>query len=105
MNNKLKYLAAAVAMPVFLIACDTDVEHAVPAVDAPVPVYTFPEAGAAKVKTGELTIKIAYDKHVFFATDDLDKITLAGGEITGAEVYGIRYYLKKQCLEHVLFVN
>ena len=88
MNNKLKYGAVLALASFSFAACDTDVEHEVPAVEAPAVVYTFPGAGNTGVRTGELTIKIAYDKHVFFATKDLDKLTLEGGEIIGAEVYG-----------------
>ncbi|WP_418698657.1 glycosyl hydrolase [Bacteroides sp.] len=69
-------------------ACDTDVEHDIPAVDAPVLVSTTPEVGASKVKRGEITIEVKYDKNIFFATKDLDKITFTGGELISADVLG-----------------
>jgi mannan endo-1,4-beta-mannosidase len=69
-------------------ACDTDVKHDIPAVDAPVLVSTTPEVGASKVKRGEITIEVKYDKNVFFATKDLDKITFTGGELISADVLG-----------------
>lgn len=59
-------------------SCDTDVDHDIPAVDTPVLVSTTPESGAAKVKTGEITIEVKYDKNIFFATDNLSEIKFTG---------------------------
>ena len=59
-----------------------------PAVDAPVLVSTTPESGAAKVKTGEITIEVKYDKNIFFATDNLSEIKFTGGELISADVLG-----------------
>lgn len=74
---------------VFIFAsCDTDVDHDIPAVDAPVLVSTTPESGAAKVKTGEITIEVKYDKNIFFATDNLSEIQFTGGELISADVLG-----------------
>ena len=58
------------------------------AVDAPVLVSTTPESGAAKVKTGEITIEVKYDKNIFFATDNLSEIKFTGGELISADVLG-----------------
>lgn len=69
-------------------SCDTDVNHDIPAVDAPVLVSVTPESGAAKVKTGEITIEVKYDKNIFFATDKLSKIQFTGGELVSADVLG-----------------
>ncbi|MDY6191796.1 MAG: glycosyl hydrolase [Bacteroides uniformis] len=69
-------------------SCDTDVDHDIPAVDAPVLVSTTPESGAAKVKTGEITIEVKYDKNIFFATDNLSEIQFTGGELISADVLG-----------------
>ena len=69
-------------------ACDTDVEHELAAVDAPLLVTSTPASGALKVKAGHVTITLTYDKNVFFATKDLDKLTLTGGKIVSADVYG-----------------
>ena len=69
-------------------SCDTDVDHDIPAVDAPVLVSTTPESGAAKVKTGEITIEVKYDKNIFFATDNLSEIKFTGGELISADVLG-----------------
>ncbi len=56
--------------------------------DAPVLVSTTPESGAAKVKTGEITIEVKYDKNIFFATDNLSEIKFTGGELISADVLG-----------------
>lgn len=78
----------ALAAPVALIACNTDVEHDVPAVDAPVLVYASLAEGAS-VKAGDFTLKIAYDKNVFFSTADTTQITVTNdGHIRNGIVYG-----------------
>lgn len=76
------------AMVFTFASCDTDVDHDIPAVDAPVLVSTTPESGAAKVKTGEITIEVKYDKNIFFATDNLGEIQFTGGELISADVLG-----------------
>ena len=82
---KCAFLLAAILS---FTACDTDVEHDIPEVGAPVLVSTTPEANAAKVKRGEITIEVKYDKNVFFATKDLEKISFTGGTLISADVYG-----------------
>lgn len=76
------------AMVFTFASCNTDVDHDIPAVDAPVLVSTTPESGAAKVKTGEITIEVKYDKNIFFATDNLSEIKFTGGELISADVLG-----------------
>lgn len=76
------------AMVFTFASCDTDVDHDIPAVDAPVLVSTTPESGAAKVKTGEITIEVKYDKNIFFATDNMSEIKFTGGELISADVLG-----------------
>lgn len=76
------------AMVFIFASCVTDVDHDIPAVDAPVLVSTTPESGAAKVKTGEITIEVKYDKNIFFATDNLSEIQFTGGELISADVLG-----------------
>ena len=76
------------AMVFIFASCDTDVDHDIRAVDAPVLVSTTPESGAAKVKTGEITIEVKYDKNIFFATDNLSEIQFTGGELISADVLG-----------------
>lgn len=86
-TNIMKWMWA-LAAPVALIACNTDVEHDVPAVDAPVLVYASLAEGAS-VKAGDFTLKIAYDKNVFFSTADTTQITVTNdGHIRNGIVYG-----------------
>lgn len=86
--NKQWMFALAVAGVFTLAACDTDIEHDIPEVEAPVLVATTPAADASSVKRGEITIEVEYDKNVFFATKDLEKISFTGGTLLSAEVIG-----------------
>ena len=83
----IKWMLSLIAAFTFA-SCDTDVDRDIPAVDAPVLVSTTPESGAAKVKTGEITIEVKYDKNIFFATDNLSEIKFTGGELISADVLG-----------------
>ena len=83
----IKWMLSLIAAFTFA-SCDTDVDHDIPAVDTPVLVSTTPESGAAKVKTGEITIEVKYDKNIFFATDNLSEIKFTGGELISADVLG-----------------
>ena len=83
----IKWMLSLIAAFTFA-SCDTDVDHYIPAVDTPVLVSTTPERGAAKVKTGEITIEVKYDKNIFFATDNLSEIKFTGGELISADVLG-----------------
>lgn len=83
----IKWMLSLIAAFTFA-SCDTDVDHDIPAVDAPVLVSTTPESGAAKVKTGEITIEVKYDKNIFFAIDNLSEIKFTGGELISADVLG-----------------
>lgn len=83
----IKWMLSLIAAFTFA-SCDTNVDHDIPAVDAPVLVSTTPESGAAKVKTGEITIEVKYDKNIFFATDNLSEIKFTGGELISADVLG-----------------
>ncbi len=82
-------LVAALA----LASCDTDVDHDIPAVEAPALVSTTPEDGSANVKTGEITIEVEYDKNISFATDRLSEIQFDGGELVSADVIGTSHVL------------
>lgn len=94
----IKWMLSLIAAFTFA-SCDTDVDHDIPAVDAPVLVSTTPESGAAKVKTGEITIEVKYDKNIFFATDNLSEIKFTGGELISADVLGASNILtvKSEC--------
>lgn len=83
----IKWMLSLIAAFTFA-SCDTDVDHDIPAVDTPVLVSTTPESGATKVKTGEITIEVKYDKNIFFATDNLSEIKFTGGELISADVLG-----------------
>lgn len=83
----IKWMLSLIAAFTFA-SCDTDVDHDIPAVDTPVLVSTTPESGAAKVKTGEITIEVKYDKNIFFATDNLSEIKFTDGELISADVLG-----------------
>ena len=83
----IKWMLSLIAAFTFA-SCDTDVDHDIPAVDAPVLVSTTPESGAAKVKTGEITIEVKYDKNIFLAPDNLSEIKFTGGELISADVLG-----------------
>ena len=86
-TNIMKWMCL-LAAPVALIACNTEVEHDVPAVDAPVLVYSSLADGAS-VKAGDFTLKIAYDKTVFFSTADKTQITMTNdGHIRNGIVDG-----------------
>ena len=83
----IKWMLSLIAAFTFA-SCDTDVDHDIPMQDTPVLVSTTPESGAAKVKTGEITIEVKYDKNIFFATDNLSEIKFTGGELISADVLG-----------------
>ena len=86
--NKI-WAALFVATAFGFVSCtDTDAQYTIPEVEAPVLVSTTPEANAAKVKRGEITIEVKYDKNVFFATEDLKQISFTGGTLISADVYG-----------------
>ena len=86
--NIRKMFVSTLVLAFAFTACDTDVEHDIPSVDAPALVSITPEIGNAKIKTGEITIELRYDKNIFFATDDLGKILFTGGELLSADVLG-----------------
>ena len=61
--NKFKaifVLATALAFG----ACNNDLEIKIPSVEAPLVVSTTPTIGDAKVKSGETTIRVVYDKYI-----------------------------------------
>ena len=52
-------------------------------------VSTTPSVGDSKGKAGETTIQVVYDKNIFFASKDADKLILTGGELISADVIGV----------------
>lgn len=87
-SNICKWTLVLAAATFGWTACDTDVEHNIPEVDAPVLVSTTPTSGASTVKKGDITIEVAYDKNIFFATKNLSQLTFTGGQLLSADVYG-----------------
>lgn len=69
-------------------ACDDKVEHTIPHVDAPVLVSTTPENNFSKVRPGDITISVTYDKNVFFASSSVDQLIFTGGSLLSADVIG-----------------
>lgn len=87
-NHILSALAMA-AVTFGVTACaDTDAQYSIPDVEAPQFVASTPVAGANNVKRGVVTVTVKYDKRVFFASQDKDKIVVDGGTLTNAIVYG-----------------
>lgn len=87
-NHILSALAMA-AVTFGVTACaDTDAQYSIPDVEAPQFVASTPVAGANNVKRGDVTVTVKYDKRVFFASQDKDKIVVDGGTLTNAIVNG-----------------
>ena len=87
-NHILSALAMA-AVTFGVTACAaTDAHYSIPDVEAPQFVASTPVAGANNVKRGDVTVTVKYDKRVFFASQDKDKIVVDGGTLTNAIVYG-----------------
>ena len=74
--KKLHILYAFAAAAFLLTACDTDVEHDIAQVDAPVFVSATPETGST-VKTGNVTVTLQYDKNIYFASEDASQISIS----------------------------
>lgn len=79
-------LASLVALT--MMACeDTDAQYTIPSVDAPSLVKASPDQ-AAVLKPGMQTLKLTFDKRVFFASANASKVTLNGTAVTSADVIG-----------------
>lgn len=78
----------ALAVPFMLTACDDEIEVNISEVAAPALVSTTPENNASRVRRGDITITVTYDKNVFFATSNTDQLQFTGGTITSANVIG-----------------
>lgn len=87
-NHILSALAMAAVTFGFTACADTDAQYTIPDVAAPQFVKSTPETGANNVKRGDITVTVKYDKRVFFASQDKDKIEITGGTIMNALVYG-----------------
>lgn len=88
-TSRILYTLAAAAVAFGFTACaDTDAQYTIPDVDSPQFVNSVPEAGSGKVKCGDITVTVKYDKRIFFATQDKDKIQVTGATLQNAIVYG-----------------
>ena len=87
--KKLHLLYTLAAAAFLFAACDTDVEHDIAQVDAPVFVSATPETGST-VKTGNVTVTLQYDKNIYFASEDANQISISdNGTVVSADVIGI----------------
>lgn len=87
--RKIYSVLALAAVTLGFTACaDTDAQYSIPDVDAPQFVSSTPTSGANTVKRGDVTVTVKYDKRVFFASDNKSKISVTGGTLSNALVYG-----------------
>lgn len=86
-NNIFKMLSCA-AVALLATACaDTDAQYTIPNVDSPVLVSTTPSADSVLVP-GKDTIKVTFNKNIFFYSGNASKITVNGESAISAKVYG-----------------
>lgn len=84
----LSVLALAAVTFGFTACADTDAQYTIPDVDAPQFVSSTPTTGTSNVKRGDITVTVQYDKRIFFASSDKEKITVTNGTLSQAIVYG-----------------
>jgi mannan endo-1,4-beta-mannosidase len=88
LNNLVSTLFVA-ATVLGTVACDDDIDLSnIPDVAAPVCTSVTPTNGNLAVKKGTITVKVKYDKRVFFSSADISKINVSGAELQSANVYG-----------------
>ena len=83
-RNKI-YLAIFTALSMSATACNDAVEHNIQAVDAPAFVGVSPQEN---IKAGLDSIIVTYNKNVFFASSQYQRITLNGQPVVSANVIG-----------------
>ena len=83
-RNKI-YLAVFTALSLSATACNDNVEHNIQAVDAPAFVSVSPQDN---IKAGLDSIIVTYDKNIFFASSQYERITLNGQPVVSANVIG-----------------
>ncbi len=85
-NNKIfRNAIIAVALMCSFTACSDEVEHHIADVSAPTFVSVSPQEN---IKAGLDSILVTYDKNIFFASGDYNKITLNGKPVESAHVIG-----------------
>lgn len=86
--KKLTYLFFGLACASGFTACYDNAEIVITEVDSPVMVYVSPSDGST-VQAGDVTVKVAYDKNVFFASEDYYLIEVTDdGSVESASVIG-----------------
>jgi mannan endo-1,4-beta-mannosidase len=70
------------------VACDEDIELNIPTVEAPAFDESSPAAGSSDTEPGDITVKVKYDKRVFFATKNTSLINVSGATLVNANVFG-----------------
>ncbi|MFC2493324.1 MAG: glycoside hydrolase family 26 protein [Prevotella sp.] len=85
MKRNTIYLAVFAALSLSATACNDAVEHNIQAVDAPAFVGVSPQEN---IKAGLDSIVVTYDKNVFFASSQYQRITLNGQPVVSANVIG-----------------
>jgi len=87
--TKILSLSAIVVAAVGLASCaDTDAQYTIPTVDAPVLVSTTPTNQTSIAESGDVTLKVKYDKKIFFSSQDYTKLSFTGGTLKSASVIG-----------------
>ena len=79
------YLVALAVLALSATACNDAVEYNIQAVDAPAFVSVSPQDN---IKAGLDSIIVTYDKNVFFASSQYQRITLNGQPVVSANVIG-----------------
>ena len=85
MKRNRIYLAIFAALSLSATACNDNVEHNIQAVDAPTFVSVSPQDN---IKAGLDSIIVTYDKNIFFASSQYERITLNGQPVVSANVIG-----------------
>lgn len=83
-------ILSVAAVALLATACnDTDAQYDIPEVGAPVLVSETPATADNVLLYGEMTITVAFDKNIGFASANAAKITLNGTPVKSAKVLGI----------------
>lgn len=78
-----------IAMFFTFISCSTDVDHEIAVVASPTLVSSTPITGATGIRPGNVTIRLTYDKNVFFASKNKNLLSISNdGSIVSADVIG-----------------
>lgn len=84
---KISSLVAATLSIFLWSACSNDVDINIPAVTAPVIKTVTPDQSEIQ-RPGTKTIKLGFDKNIFFYSGNASQVTLNGNAVTSAQVIG-----------------